>query len=169
MSTNDCLGDLGIDAALFALRGLPAFDEANDLICAAVDANGRQYLLLPAAAEAWRRLLTAASEDGIEMHIVSAFRSVERQTAIIQRKLATGMPLGDVLQELAPPGFSEHHTGRAVDVGVTGLAPATREFERTEAFAWLCRRAAEFGFRLSYPKNNPYGFVYEPWHWCWHP
>lgn len=169
MSTNDCLGNLGIDAALLASRDLPAFDEASDLICAAVDADGREYLLLPAAAEAWKHLLTAAREDGIEMHIVSAFRSVARQAAIIQRKQAAGRSLEDILQELAPPGFSEHHTGRAVDIGVTGLPPATREFEATEAFAWLCRRAAEFGFRLSYPENNLNGFAYEPWHWCWHP
>ncbi len=169
MRRSNCLADLGIDAALLASRDLPAFDEASDLICAAVDPNGREYLLLPAAAEAWRRLLMAASEDGIEMHIVSAFRSIERQAAIIQRKLAAGRSLEDILQELAPPGFSEHHTGRAVDIGVTGLPPASREFEATEAFAWLCLRAAEFGFRLSYPENNRHGFVYEPWHWCWHP
>ncbi|HLP25741.1 MAG TPA: D-alanyl-D-alanine carboxypeptidase family protein, partial [Acidobacteriota bacterium] len=34
-------------------------------------------------------------------------------------------------------------------------------------FRWLKRHAGEFGFTLSYPKNNPHQIGYEPWHWCW--
>ena len=41
------------------------------------------------------------------------------------------------------------------------------EFERSDAFAWLTRRAGEFGFRMSYPRDNPHGVAYEPWHWAW--
>jgi D-alanyl-D-alanine carboxypeptidase len=67
----------------------------------------------------------------------------------------------------APPGYSEHHTGRAVDVtteGVPALRGRVREDERVSAG---CReRAGEFGFSLSYPAGNPHGYAYEPWHWC---
>ena len=41
----------------------------------------------------------------------------------------------------------------------------TEEFERTPAFNWLNRRAKEFGFHLTYPRNNRFGVIYEPWHW----
>jgi D-alanyl-D-alanine carboxypeptidase len=40
------------------------------------------------------------------------------------------------------------------------------DFEQTAAFAWLTAHAHEFGFRLSYPRGNEWGFQYEPWHWC---
>ena len=46
-----------------------------------------------------------------------------------------------------------------------GCAPAEEAFEGTGAFDWLQRHAARYGFRLSYPRGNPHGIVYEPWHW----
>ena len=66
----------------------------------------------------------------------------------------------------APPGCSEHHTGRAVDIGTPHCKVLDEEFEQTEAFDWLVRFAGKFGFRLSYPRGNSCGYAYEPWHWC---
>lgn len=66
-----------------------------------------------------------------------------------------------------PPGFSEHHTGYAVDIG-DGNAPHTHleeTFADTAAYRWLTAYAARFGFELSFPPNNPQGVMYEPWHW----
>ena len=40
-------------------------------------------------------------------------------------------------------------------------------FARTPEFRWLKKQAGRFGFQLSYPRNNPHGIAYEPWHWCW--
>ena len=65
----------------------------------------------------------------------------------------------------AAPGHSEHHTGRAVDIATPGSRPLTEEFEDTDAFRWLTSRAVEFGFSLTYPRDNPWGIAYEPWHW----
>jgi D-alanyl-D-alanine carboxypeptidase len=65
----------------------------------------------------------------------------------------------------AAPGHSEHHTGRAVDIATPGSRPLTEEFEQTDAFRWLSSRAVEFGFSLTYPRDNPWGIAYEPWHW----
>ncbi|HPF74253.1 MAG TPA: D-alanyl-D-alanine carboxypeptidase family protein, partial [Xanthomonadaceae bacterium] len=65
------------------------------------------------------------------------------------------------------PGFSEHHSGNALDIGTPDEPPAEESFENTAAFDWLCENAPNFGFQLSYPRNNPHGIVYEPWHWCW--
>ncbi|MEQ1638880.1 MAG: D-alanyl-D-alanine carboxypeptidase family protein [Methylococcales bacterium] len=75
----------------------------------------------------------------------------------------------DILTVLAPPGFSEHHTGCAVDISTPGTAPAALVFEQTAAFSWLNTNAHRFGFYLSFPLGNPYGYQYEPWHWCFHP
>ena len=66
----------------------------------------------------------------------------------------------------AAPGYSQHHTGCAVDIATPGSRPLTEEFEESEAFAWLGNRAAEFGFSMTYPRDNPQGFIYEPWHWA---
>ena len=67
----------------------------------------------------------------------------------------------------APPGYSEHHTGYAIDIG-DGQVPATnvsRNFEKTKAFQWLKKHAAAYSFELSFPLNNPQGVNYEPGHW----
>jgi D-alanyl-D-alanine carboxypeptidase len=69
----------------------------------------------------------------------------------------------------AIPGFSEHHTGRALDLHAGDGKPLETTFENHPAFAWLCDNAAEFNFHLSYPRNNPSGIDYEPWHWCFAP
>src|SRR5690606_38685754 len=65
----------------------------------------------------------------------------------------------------AAPGYSEHHGGDALDIGTTGESPAEESFEHTAAFAWLQAHAGRFGFALSYPRDNPHGITYEPWHW----
>ncbi|MBS0657599.1 MAG: D-alanyl-D-alanine carboxypeptidase family protein [Verrucomicrobia bacterium] len=111
----------------------------------------------------------AAAADGVELLLISAFRGFERQAAIIQRKLDAGQTWDEILRVSALPGFSEHHTGRAIDLGAPGSVDLTEDFEQTPAFGWLRRRARDFRFRLSFPRGNRRGLVYEPWHWCWHP
>ena len=65
----------------------------------------------------------------------------------------------------AAPGFSEHHSGRAIDIATPGTRPLTVEFERSKAFAWLTANAAAFGFTMPYGRGNTFGFEFEPWHW----
>jgi D-alanyl-D-alanine carboxypeptidase len=69
----------------------------------------------------------------------------------------------------APPGYSEHHSGGAVDVTTEGVPPLELDFEDTPAFRWLSDHAHKFGFHLSFPRDNPCGYAYEPWHWCFRP
>src|SRR5690606_31205051 len=109
----------------------------------------------------------AARADGIQLYIVSAYRDLERQAEIIRRKQRQGLPLERILAASAPPGYSEHHTGRAVDINTPGCRALEEEFEHTEAFRWLTRRAARFGFTLSFPRGNRYGYIFEPWHWLY--
>jgi D-alanyl-D-alanine carboxypeptidase len=158
----DCLG---IPLGCVVDRNLQEFAEAKVLELAEVGVHAREHFLLPIAAQAWRQLKNCASEQGVEIYIVSAFRSVERQAAIISKKIASGLSLEDILAVSAPPFFSEHHTGCAVDIGTPGSVPLEREFENTRAFKWLTEQAVSFGFHMSYPIDNRAGYAYEPWHW----
>jgi D-alanyl-D-alanine carboxypeptidase len=156
---------LGIDPALPRRRGLRAFAEARQLAFAGLGTDGRDKFLVPAAAAAWLRMQRRARAAGVELLLVSAFRSYDFQVALIRGKLAQGRTLDDVLGVNAPPGYSEHHTGRAVDIGTPGCPPLEEAFENTDAFRWLAAQARRFGFSMSYPRGNPQGYVYEPWHW----
>jgi D-alanyl-D-alanine carboxypeptidase len=160
--------ELGISLHLVQVRGLLECEEAIDLEVAEVAGDGRNHLLAPPAADAWRNLRAAALCDGISLFIVSAFRSVDRQAEIIRQRLVTGAHIEEVLTLCAPPGFSEHHTGRAIDLSTPDSRALEVEFDQTTAFTWLIDRAAEFGFYLSYPIGNQLGYQYEPWHWCFH-
>ena len=72
----------------------------------------------------------------------------------------------EILRVNAAPGFSEHHTGRAVDIGTQDCEVLEEVFEKTSEFKWLQENAECFGFSMSYPRDNTAGFAYEPWHWC---
>ena len=159
------LRDLGIPLALVRRRNLPLCPEAPSLVVVSVDAQGREQRLTPTAANAWRKMKAAAAEAGVALHLVSAFRSLERQCEIVRDKLAGGQSLDEILSVSAPPGYSEHHTGHAVDVGASPDDPLEETFERSDAYAWLAANAGRYGYALSYPRHNRYGYRYEPWHW----
>ncbi len=158
--------ELGISSQFLAARGLSECEEASCLEVAEVGSDGKDHLLLPTAAMAWSNLKAAALDDRVSIFIVSAFRSIDRQTEVVRRKLQVGVPIEDILTVCAPPGFSEHHTGRAIDLSTPGSRSLEVEFEQTPAFDWLRAHAADFGYYLSYPIGNSRGYQYEPWHWC---
>ncbi|MFZ6743400.1 M15 family metallopeptidase [Undibacterium sp. JH2W] len=155
-----------IPPQLLEQRGLQLQQEATELVLAETGADGWQYLLTPAARLAWQAMKQAASQDGIALLMISAFRSIARQTGIISDKLAQGQQLQDILRVCAPPGYSEHHTGRAIDIATPEDPELEISFDTTAAFAWLQNNAGRFGFQMSYPPGNSSGFQYEPWHWC---
>jgi D-alanyl-D-alanine carboxypeptidase len=160
------LDALGISIDLITRKRLQFHPEAQVLVIAEIDEHGREYFLIAEAADAWRQLKQAARQDQVIMEIVSAFRNVERQIDIIRTKLDRGMPIETILTLSAPPGYSEHHTGRAIDINTPGCIATEEPFEHTDAFRWLQTHASRFGFYLSYPRGNASGFIYEPWHWC---
>jgi D-alanyl-D-alanine carboxypeptidase len=161
------LDALGISHDLIASRSLPLCGEASQVVLAETGDDGRQFMLVPEAAQAWQDLAAAAARDGVTLKLASAFRSLDRQVEILRGKLAEGVSLEEILRESAPPGYSEHHTGRAIDITTPGAEALEEQFEATEAFLWLERRAHEFGFSLSFPRGNRFGYAYEPWHWCY--
>ena len=162
---------LGIPADYGRTRRLRLFREADIPRLVHVGRHpveGRPVRLTRPAASAWRRMRDAAAKDGITLFPLSGFRSVRRQTAIIRRNLAEGRDTADLFRYIAAPGYSEHHTGRAIDIGSPDDVSVEEKFGRTGAFRWLRRHASKFGFVMSFPRGNPHGIGYEPWHWCWH-
>lgn len=109
----------------------------------------------------------AARQDGVTLLPVSGFRSRQRQAELVVAKLRRGQSLEQILSVSALPGFSEHHSGWAIDLACDSATGLHEAFEQTTAYAWLLQHAENFGFRLSYPRNNVSGFEFEPWHWCW--
>ncbi len=118
-----------------------------------------------------------ANLSGVNLHIVSGFRSIDDQVTAFFGDYKGVCDRVDYffenddfdqvqnayhqrLQWVAPPFFSEHHTGKAFDFCVQQL-----HFEDTPEFIWLTSNAHKYGFRMSYPKNSTTGCNFEPWHW----
>ncbi|MDO8909601.1 MAG: D-alanyl-D-alanine carboxypeptidase family protein [Pseudohongiella sp.] len=157
---------LGIAPGYERSSGLPLQHEPTVLADAGQDMYGRDQRLTPEALSAWQQMRDAAAAEGVELCLVSAFRSVDYQAALIRKKIESGRSLDDVLRVNAAPGFSEHHTGRAIDIASPEDAPLQETFENTRAFKWLQLNAGHFGFVMTYPRGHLHAISYEPWHWC---
>jgi len=120
------------------------------------------------AAQSFLDMQAAARREGIHLVPISGFRSIKDQEGVFfdikgeRRQTASERALVS-----APPGYSEHHTGYALDIGTKPFAGLTEDFEYTAAFAWLKDNAMRWHFELSFPRDNPDGIMYEPWHWRW--
>ncbi len=159
--------DLGIPKDYAQKTRLTLQTESTDLCDVGSDIYDRPQKIAQNALKPWSQMKAQAEQDGITINIVSVFRSVNRQIEIIQSKLDKGEQIEDILKISAAPGYSEHHTGRALDLTTNDCRVLELEFENTAAFSWLEKKAALFSFHLSYPKNNPHGITYEPWHWAY--
>jgi len=87
------LASLHIPLESLAARSLIFHTEAFDLVVAETDHTGREHLLIPAVATAWHAMTTSASEEGVVIKIVSAFRTIERQAEIVRAKIEKGVVL----------------------------------------------------------------------------
>ena len=158
---------LGVPSDYARSRSLRLVREPAALEFIGADIHDRPQWLAPRAARAFVRMRETAASVRIELQIVSAYRSADYQLGILRRKRERGQPIDEILKVSAAPGYSEHHSGRAIDLTSPGFAALEEEFEKSPAFAWLRRHARRFGFTLSYPRNNRHGIAFEPWHWCW--
>lgn len=159
------LDSLGLDESYGEQVGLCLVPEPAALALAGFDRYRRPLWLTARAARAWQDMRREAANQGIVLEAISGYRSHHYQLGIFERKLARGQMVEQILAVNAAPGYSEHHSGNALDIGTPGEAPAEESFEKTPAFDWLTAHAGEFGFNMSYPRDNPHGIVYEPWHW----
>lgn len=164
---SDELLSLGITPEMVNTYSLPSCEEAIQLVDAGEDIFGRPQKMTPETRGAWREMQAVAKADGIQLQLVSAYRSIEYQCEVIRKKLQEGRTIKDILCTNAIPGRSEHHTGRALDLHSGNNRPLEEDFENTAAFSWLTENASHFNFFLSYPRGNTEGINYEPWHWCY--
>ena len=108
-----------------------------------------------------------ARNDGVYLVFLSGYRSISLQNEIFYSlKSVRNQEAAERARVSAPPGYSEHSTGFAIDFGDATQRETDfeTEFENTDAFRWLVKNAAKFHFKLSFSKNNRY-IDYEPWHW----
>lgn len=119
-------------------------------------------------------MLDEAHAIGYDIMVCSGYRSIEYQRCLfddkVNRLIKSGMNRESALEEatkvVMPPGYSEHHTGLAVDI----ISSDNRELDETQADTpaniWLQNNAYRYGFILRYPKSkeNITGVIYEPWH-----
>lgn len=149
------------------ILGHLSYEEAPISELQAVTSDGRIRLRRSAAAK-FREMQAAARAEGVILTPISGFRSVQDQEYLFFKiKEQRAQNTAKRAEVSAPPGYSEHHTGYAIDMG-DGKVPATNlatSFENTAAFRWLRTNAARYSFELSFPKDNPQGISYEPWHW----
>jgi zinc D-Ala-D-Ala carboxypeptidase len=129
---------------------------------------GGGYRLRKAAASKFQSMVSDARASGVNITTISAFRSIEDQKRLF---FGVGAERGQQptkrAEVSAPPKYSEHHTGYAVDIG-DGAVPSTnlnQNFETTRAYKWLKANAARYSFEVSFPKDNVQKVSYEPWHW----
>jgi len=122
--------------------------------------------LLPAAAVAFKELREAARQEGIAIMPISGYRGLYIQKYLFDKGVKEYGSPERAARWYAPPGYSEHHTGLALDIADQAHPECDTQacFESTRAYAWLAKNAPRFGFELSFPKNG--GEVsFEPWHW----
>ena len=130
-------------------------------------ADSPKRCLQPEAACALEALVGAAQKENCYITGVSGYRSVSRQQEIYFHSLCT-KGVAHTRSYIALPGYSEHHTGLAMDVSSPQCNYELEAcFEQTLEFAWLSEHAARFGFILRYPKDKEdiTGYHYEPWHY----
>ena len=158
----DTIGEEVVDRT----HAIPASYAPPDLIAIAPGhEKGRVYQLRREAAEAWALMHAAAQSAGIELRVVSAFRSYADQQRVYDNKVKKDGPDQDAI---AAPGHSEHQLGTAIDIG--GTDPETilqHAFGDTPAGQWLVAHAPDFGFAISYTRANQArtGYTAEPWHY----
>ncbi|MGN7479833.1 M15 family metallopeptidase [Solibacillus silvestris] len=121
----------------------------------------------PKARAAFEKMAAAAKEEGIELVAFSGFRSYEYQKTLYDRYVnRDGKDAAD--RYSARPGYSEHQTGLAFDIGEKGREDLwlTSAFGESKAGQWLAQHCYEFGFILRYPKGKEdiTGFMHESWH-----
>jgi D-alanyl-D-alanine carboxypeptidase len=157
--------ELGIPETYARTCAMTFHEDCASLVDAGSDVFDREVLMAAPAYKAWLAMQAAASEDDIVLQIVSAFRSAQYQANLLRKKLERGDTIEDILKVNAAPGFSEHHTGCALDITTPGYDALEESFEKSPAFDWLKVNASRFGFGLSFPRGNAAGIAYEPWHW----
>ncbi|MFQ4150011.1 M15 family metallopeptidase [Arthrobacter sp. LAPM80] len=147
----------------------PANYAPSDLVTPNVLSGSTEPALLRAeAGAAAERMFAAAAARGVHITVKSGYRSYDTQASVYNGYVAgKGVDAADSTS--ARPGFSEHQTGLALDIGDAGADTAcdfTTCFAGTAAAQWVDTHGAEYGFVVRYipGEEDVTGYVAEPWH-----
>lgn len=109
-----------------------------------------------------QKMLADATEQGVDLKILSAYRSFAEQGSL---KSAYTVTYGSGANKFsADQGYSEHQLGTTADFTNTKNGAVLTGFDKTSEYEWLMNNAYKYGFVISYPKENTY-YIFEPWHW----
>lgn len=125
---------------------------------------GSGQMLRKEAADALAKLIQAAASQGLKIIPISGYRSYDTQVQVYNNEVRTrGQAVADT--ESARPGYSEHQTGWAIDVGGGGCN-IDDCFANTKEGQWVTAHAYEYGFIIRYTTANQAitGYRAEPWH-----
>lgn len=151
-------------------RRLPPSYQPDDLITPNVPlrflSSSAEMKLRAAAARDLEAMFLEAQNEGLELMLVSGYRSYSSQAAIYERNLRVDGPAKTDMTS-ARPGYSEHQTGLAVDIGTKSRQCELETcFGDTAEGKWLASSAHEHGFIIRYDrgKSSLTGYAFEPWH-----
>lgn len=149
--------------------------------------HGEGINLLKEAHDAFLEMKRAAYQDGIDIKVVSSYRSYERQRAIFEGKYMAfteeGLEPLDAIDRIVEystiPGTSRHHWGTDADL-IDASKPSSGDVLVPEKFEeggpfwdfkkWMDAHSEDYGFYLVYTDNpRRRGFNYEPWHYSYAP
>jgi LAS superfamily LD-carboxypeptidase LdcB len=122
--------------------------------------KGSSIYILASAHGPLVEMLQAAKADGITLKAESAYRGERYQKQIFKRMLAEGRTFEDIVRYVAPPGYSQHVLGTAVD-----FFPSNWRFADTPDYAWLKENARQFDFAETFSRFNKMKMPWEAWHW----
>lgn len=107
-------------------------------------------------------MMAAAEKDGVRLEVGSIFRSLDYQASIVNRKKKAGQSDAQIYKASSHPGYSEHHTGLAVD-----FTPISAAFDKTDQFKWLVSNAHKYDFYQTFTPeySAKTGVMIESWHW----
>ena len=110
------------------------------------------------------RLIDKAKNDGMNIRVISAYRSYSYQENLYNNYVKNdGVENADTYS--ARPGYSEHQTGLVVDI--TRAFDDFNNFENTNEYSWMLENAHNYGFILRYPKDKEdiTTYSFEAWHY----
>ena len=140
--------------------------EPNDLVKVNVESTKDNIYMSEIAAENLENMFKAAKEDGINLYIVSGYRSSSYQNNLYYSSLKRrGREYTE--KYVAQANHSEHQTGLAADISSESIGyKLISAFEHTEEGRWLDKNAYKYGFILRYKKDRieDTGYGFEPWH-----
>ncbi len=135
----------------------------------------KKYLVDKKIIKDLKNMFEDSKTDNANISLFSGYRDIQKQIELvnnsIKKKISKGFSIKDArnscFETLAIPGFSEHHTGLAVDLySNNDNSFDTTNFQNTKAYEWLIKNSYKYGFILRYPKDKEHitNISFEPWH-----